>query len=75
MTPAAAVKNPFDGAFFAFIFTAIIFIIVDLVVRGAHGVIRRLIGDKESSVLLFAVVLIPLFRLLSLLSVGFLLRL
>jgi hypothetical protein len=74
MAPAVAVENPFDGALFAFIFTVIIFIIVVLVVGGAHGVIRRLICDKESPVLLFAIVINPPFRSLPHFSVDFVLR-
>jgi hypothetical protein len=74
MAPAAAVKDPFNGAVIAFIFIVIMFEVVVFVIGRAHDVIGRLISDKKSPVLLFAIALVPLSRLLPLLSVDFVLR-
>jgi hypothetical protein len=74
MAPTAAVKDPFNGAVIAFIFIVIMFEDVVFVIGRAHGVIGRFISDKESPVFLFAIALVPLSRLLPLLSVDFVLR-
>jgi hypothetical protein len=74
MATAAAVKDPFSSVVIAFIFTDVIFRIVVLVIGGAHNVIGRLVGHKESPVLLFVIVFVPFPRLMPLLDVGFVLQ-